>query len=60
MTESQVRQYLAEMLPALAEMADGVDAPDLGEAAFALRVMAHRVAQPPQEPPAPIPLRRVS
>jgi hypothetical protein len=43
MTEAQVRQYLGEILPALAEMADRAEAPDLGEAAFVLRAMAHKV-----------------
>jgi hypothetical protein len=50
MTEAQVRQYLGEILPALADMADEVEAPDLGEAAFALRIMAHRVAMTPTPP----------
>lgn len=45
MNEAEVRQYLCEILPALAEMADAVDAPDLGDAAFTLRLMAHRVGQ---------------
>jgi len=46
MTETQVRQYLGEILPALADMADRVDASDLGEAAFALRMMAHKIGRP--------------
>ncbi len=60
MTEAQVRHYLREILPALADMADRVDAPDLGEAAFTLRMMAHKVGQAPQPASAPKDLRLVS
>jgi len=61
MTETQVRQYLGEILPALADMADKVDAPDLGEAAFALRMMAHKIGRaPPASGSPPGELRLVS
>ncbi len=60
MTETQVRQYLGEILPALADMADKTDAADLGEAAFALRMMAHKVRHPPAEAPAAREFRLVS
>jgi len=60
MTETQVRQYLGEILPALADMADKVEAADLGEAAFALRMMAHRIGRPPASSAAPGELRLVS
>ncbi len=57
MTEVQVRQYLGEILPALADMADKVRASDLGEAAFALRMMAHKVGQLPAPASTPNELR---
>jgi hypothetical protein len=58
MSENELRQYLSEILPALADMADAVEAPDLGEAAFTLRLMAHKVGKPAD--PMAAPLRLVS
>jgi len=46
MGEGEVRRYLSDILPALADLADGVEARDLGEAAFVLRLMAHRIGRP--------------
>lgn len=58
MNETQLRRYLGEILPALADLADAMEAPDLGEAAFTLRLLAHKVALLAAS--APVRLRLVS